>query len=116
LPFDSEAVVDVSVTTMATLASALANAAPLLKMKVEAAVATVVGEADEGEPVLLPVGEEGAGGGAISVVVTAAGGNMAVPEAISSSFLTAGFSSSSSSVRCFLVPAAHGWFCFLERR
>lgn len=114
LPFDSDELVDASVTTMATLVSAPPDAAPLLNMNVleaDAATMALVDAIDEVEA----VGEDGAGGGAISVaaVATTAGGSMAVLVAPSSVLTaTAGFSpSSASSARCFFVPAAHAWFC-----
>ena len=115
LPFDSDELVDASVTTMATLASAPPDAAPLLNMNVlEADAATMA--LDDATDEVEAVGEDGAGGGAISVaaVATAAGGSMAVLVAPSSVLTaTAGFSpsSASSSARCFFVPAAHAWFC-----
>lgn len=100
---------------MATLASAPPDAAPLLNMNVlEADAATMA--LDDATDEVEAVGEDGAGGGAISVAVvaTAAGGSMAVLVAPSSVLTaTAGFSpsSASSSARCFFVPAAHAWFC-----
>ena len=116
LPFDSDELVDASVTTMATLASAPPDAAPLLNMNVLEATMALDDAADEAEAAPVLVGEDGAGGGAISVaaVATAAGGSMAVLVAPSSVLTaTAGFSpsSASSSARCFFVPAAHAWFC-----
>lgn len=121
MPFDSDELVDASVTTMATLVSAPPDAAPLLNMNVlDAATMALDDAADEAEAAPVPVGEDGAGGGAISVAVaTAAGGSMAVLVAPSSVLtVTTGFSpsSASSSARCFFVPAAHAWFCCTRKK